>query len=743
MKIALLFLTYKNPLHEDVWKQYIDDDNFNILIHPKYPKAINSNWMPFLSSKIIETGWGSDSIIIATLILLKQALDLYDSEWYILCSEDSYPLLSSIDCRDYFNDKELSIFHPIDEDNPNKTSQWFALSKIDVLSIINNLRIDSNYNIQNNQLYNSIISNIPRKSAVDELFFIPFFKKINKNYKYAIGLIHYVKWVPGYVSKHPTIFNKLLTSDKRAIIQNNPLFIRKTFPTFQYVTIHAKPYAVIITIGTENIGKINYDNFLDKIKDTHDLYLLLMVDSTENISYKLKSQCIQAYSVVWNMVEQAHNKIISDNTSIDPHYQEVIILKENDDPNTLFLQSTSPQISPPTSPPTSPLISPPTSPPTSPPISPPTSPPTSPPISPPQLKIISSSLMTSIEYNPNYKIAYLFLLRSDINHPNIWSNYFVPDSMPHITRYVHSKEKNNIKTPWIRDALIEDIKPTGWGYIVDAYFSLFREALKDPNNLKFVLISESCVPVKNYYEFKDYLDNTDYRNSYVNFLRVSSYDQQSRIENQENYEQFGEFTKHYARMCLSRYHVEKLLNQQIKKINFFINMHVGDEFFLTLLNAKPNQDYMLDKTITYDNWEDVQIEVNKLKTQIRELKTKMKYEKNKNLENKISELELKMNDIRKNPKTYTEITPKDIDTVFNSKAFFWRKFPATLSLESYYDSYGALKYAKKRGGRKEKKRKYKTQKNAFKKNKTKRNKYTFKKSTLTMNKNKTLIQLSK
>jgi hypothetical protein len=54
-----------------------------------------------------------------------------------------------------------------------------------------------------------------------------------------------------------------------------------------------------------------------------------------------------------------------------------------------------------------------------------------------------------------------------------------------------------------------------------------------------------------------------------------------------------------------------------------------------------------------------------------------------------------MNDIRKNPKTYTEITTKDIDTVFNSKAFFWRKFPATLSLESYYDSYGALKYAKK------------------------------------------------
>jgi hypothetical protein len=56
-------------------------------------------------------------------------------------------------------------------------------------------------------------------------------------------------------------------------------------------------------------------------------------------------------------------------------------------------------------------------------------------------------------------------------------------------------------------------------------------------------------------------------------------------------------------------------------------MHVGDEFFLTLLNAKPKQDYMLDKTITYDNWEDVQVEVNKLKKQIYELKTKIEYKK--------------------------------------------------------------------------------------------------------------------
>ena len=326
--------------------------------------------------------------------------------------------------------------------------------------------------------------------------------------------------------------------------------------------------------------------------------------------------------------------------------------------------------------------------------------------------------MTSIEYNPNYKIAYLFLLRADINHPNIWSKYFIPDSMQNVSRYVHSKEKNNISTPWIRDSLIEDIRPTGWGYIVDAYFSLFREALKDPNNLKFVLISESCVPVKNFYEFKNYLDDTDYRNSYVHFLRVTAYDKESRIENQPNYQEFGQFTKHYARMCLSRYHVEKLLNQSQNRINFFVNMHVGDEFFMTLLNAKPNQDYILDKTITYDNWEDVQAEVDKLKSEIKKIG---------NTNNEIKKkLEDKMNDIRKNPKTYTQITKKDIDNVFSSGAFFWRKFPANLSLETYYDSYGALKYpsTKKGGSRKiynlRKTKKYNKNKTNLKKVKTKK-----------------------
>lgn len=95
------------------------------------------------------------------------------------------------------------------------------------------------------------------------------------------------------------------------------------------------------------------------------------------------------------------------------------------------------------------------------------------------------------------------------------------------------------------------------------------------------------------------------------------------------------------------------------------------------------------------------------------MKQEINYTKNKSLENKIYELEDKMDNIRKNPKTYHEIKLKDIDTVFRSGAFFWRKFPANLSLEPYYDLYGALRYPRKKGGSKKRKykiKKYKTRK---------------------------------
>ena len=51
--ISLLFLTYNNPIHFTEWNNYLNNENFKFLIHPKYPENIVHPWINYLSSKIV------------------------------------------------------------------------------------------------------------------------------------------------------------------------------------------------------------------------------------------------------------------------------------------------------------------------------------------------------------------------------------------------------------------------------------------------------------------------------------------------------------------------------------------------------------------------------------------------------------------------------------------------------------------------------------------------------------------
>jgi hypothetical protein len=144
-------------------------------------------------------------------------------------------------------------------------------------------------------------------------------------------------------------------------------------------------------------------------------------------------------------------------------------------------------------------------------------------------------------------------------------------------------------------------------------------------------------------------------------MRPSHYDKQERIATQHNYEKHEPFIKHYARMCLSRYHAEKLFK---KDFGFFNSMHVGDEFFLTLLHPVPGQDFVKDFEMTYDNWEDVQKQVSMINDQI-------KQEKNAD---RIRRKTAIRDNLRRNPITYTSITAEDLQRASRKESFFWRKF---------------------------------------------------------------------
>jgi hypothetical protein len=270
----------------------------------------------------------------------------------------------------------------------------------------------------------------------------------------------------------------------------------------------------------------------------------------------------------------------------------------------------------------------------------------------------------SFLYSPD-KIAFLFLTIDNVNQPQVWNEYF-KNNWHKISIYRHAKNPEKV-VPFYNEKSIETVK-TGWGFITNAYHHLFQEAFKDEDNVKFVTISESCIPLKKFDAFYNRMMEHDIRTSFVKFMRVSKYDREQRIETQDGFEKY-DFTKHYARMCLSRYHVSKLLKESF---DFFNKMHVGDEFFLSLLKARDKVDYMKDFEITYDNWEDTQKKRGVLSDEVYQLEQMVP---SFLTGNRIRIKSALRDDVGRNPKTYYSISIQELDTALHKESFFWRKFP--------------------------------------------------------------------
>ena len=309
--ISLLFLTYSNPIHKTELKEFFE--NCNIYIHSKYPEKMDNDLKKFIIPNLIETKWGDKSIINATLELLKVSYKNTDNKWFILCSEDIYPLVSYDNLNSYLDSQTSSVFDVLDK-RTNKTSQFWALKREDVKLILSN-----------QYKYETIFRNIPRKTAYDELFFLPLLKLINPDYNYTETKFCYVKWFDGFIAKHPTVFNCLLQQDIDTIESNHSCFIRKTYPTFKNTLCPKKPLTILITFGTESIK--NYEKFITDFKDIANIFILSLLDSVDNKI--LTENCSQSYFVVWNDVKNAIDVIKRQFTG------DLIITSEQFDINNL------------------------------------------------------------------------------------------------------------------------------------------------------------------------------------------------------------------------------------------------------------------------------------------------------------------------------------------------------------------------------------------------------------------------
>lgn len=286
--------------------------------------------------------------------------------------------------------------------------------------------------------------------------------------------------------------------------------------------------------------------------------------------------------------------------------------------------------------------------------------------------------------NSKNKIAFLFLTIDNVNFPNIWKNYFKGHEGLY-SIYCHPKYPEKVTIPWMKNNIIPELVETGWGFIVAAYYNLLKYAYNDKDNIKFITISESCIPLVPFMKLYEKLNKDNKDTSYIKFMKISGYDMDARIKVNVGYDKYN-FVKHYARFCLSRHHTNILLNKK-EDMLFFSKMHIGDEFFLSLLQPFDNVE---DFAITYDNWDYVKQEREKSNGEIKKLYKRLesenissKKEKTKIIKT-IKKIQNYRNDFSKNPKLYKDVTENDIEEIKNVNSFFWRKFPVDSNIEKFY-----------------------------------------------------------
>jgi hypothetical protein len=202
------------------------------------------------------------------------------------------------------------------------------------------------------------------------------------------------------------------------------------------------------------------------------------------------------------------------------------------------------------------------------------------------------------------KVAFLFLIYDEVNHEKIWKKFFENVDPNKYNIYVHYK--NNKYSEFFDKYKLKHTIPTEWGHksLVQAHNLLLKEALKDPNNMHFILVSNSCVPFKKFDYTYNYLDP---KYSYYNmFVKHNSL---HRNVIAEKYVDKNKIKKAHQWSILNRHHAQLLVDSEKEYIDWF--SEVPDEHaHITYLFSK-NLNNMLkltydekEKATTFTNWSD-------------------------------------------------------------------------------------------------------------------------------------------
>ena len=188
------------------------------------------------------------------------------------------------------------------------------------------------------------------------------------------------------------------------------------------------------------------------------------------------------------------------------------------------------------------------------------------------------------------KIAFLFLTMGNIYHEAPWINYFKGHESQY-SLYVHPKKKIS-KESFFHSSVIANLQTTTWANTMKAQIALLKEALKDPNNVKFVFSSEATIPLTTFDAMYTQLTN-DLRSQFSyrkNPFTTRTFDKLKEVYNNPQW------------LILNRKHAQLMVDDKILIKVFALRPHDQEHYPSTLLNQHNELNQIINKDATLCIW---------------------------------------------------------------------------------------------------------------------------------------------
>ena len=202
------------------------------------------------------------------------------------------------------------------------------------------------------------------------------------------------------------------------------------------------------------------------------------------------------------------------------------------------------------------------------------------------------------------KIAFCFLTYEGHERNDIWVNNIKQSKNNHYFNfYVHNK--NEIpEGDFLKPYEIPDKIPTEWGKIslVKATLLLLKEALRDPDNYYFILVSDKCIPLYSLDYIYDLICTSNQSILDTQFGYNPDIDRvmHKRVDAIMDYiESADNFSKCSQWMCLTRMDTEFFIENDFT--DFFKKCFAPDEHYFCNVLSKNKRDFISMK-LNYANW---------------------------------------------------------------------------------------------------------------------------------------------